>query len=107
MDIHLDDADFCDIGEETNDIGENEETNEATGRVNTNGVKVRGPDLSWIEVKRFPNVSEFSKSEYPEKFKSEFSLRKKREYDWADVYEYDCKFKRRIGFLPCSLKMKL
>ena len=39
--------------------------------------------------------------------KKEFSCRKNREFDYADIAEYECKFRRRVGFIPCPWKIKV
>jgi hypothetical protein len=100
--MDLNDADFCYVGEDEVVVEAS-----ATEKVNKLGHKVRGPDLSWVEIKRFENAEDFKNSEIAKNLEDEYSLRKKREYDWADVHEYDCKFKRKVGFVPCAMKMKV
>ena len=101
----MSDSDFSDAGEE-NDPPEDLNV-ESTNRVNKNGVKVRGPDKAWVEAYRFCNAEEYEKSEVASKLKREFSRRKNREYEYADVLEYECKFSRRVGYKPCPLKMRV
>ena len=98
------DSDYSDIGE--NVEGEEDVLCEAP-RVNKNGITVRGPDKSWVETHRFGNADDFKNSEIAKKLDKEFCKRKTREYDYADVQEYECKFSRRVGFLPCPWKMKV
>lgn len=101
----MSDSDFSDAGEDLEP--QNETNGDPPIRVNKNGVKVRGPDKAWIETYKFANAADYKKSEIASKIESEFSCRKNREYDYGDVLEYECKFKRRVGFKPCSWKMKV
>ena len=101
----MSDSDFSDAGEDIET--ESDIYVEPPPKVNKNGVKVRGVDKSWIETHRFSNASDFKTSEIANKLETEFSQRKNREYEYADVLEYECKFKRRVGFLPCPWKMKV
>ena len=103
--LDLSDSEFSDAGEDN----EPPEAfiNDSSNKVNKNGVKLRGPDKAWVDVERFPNAEEYEKSEIASKLKREFSLRKNREYEYADVLEYECKFKRRVGYKPCPLKMRV
>ena len=102
--INDSDSDFSDIGEDI----DNEEVNLDSGpRLNKNGIKVRGADKSWVESHRFGTANDFKESEIAQRLDKEFSMRKTREYDYADVLEYECKFSRRVGFLPCPWKMKV
>ena len=95
-DSDFSDSEFSDAGEE-NDPPE-AFIDDSSNKVNKNGVKVRGPDKDWVEVERFSNAEEYDKSEVASKLKREFSCRKNREYEYADVLEYECKFKRRVGY---------
>lgn len=104
-DSDFSDSEFSDAGEE-NDPPE-AFIDDSSNKVNKNGVKVRGPDKDWVEVERFSNAEEYDKSEVASKLKREFSCRKNREYEYADVLEYECKFKRRVGYKPCPLKMRV
>ena len=98
------DSDFSDIGEDV----ENDEINlDSAPRLNKNGIKVRGADKSWVEIHRFDTAKDFKESDIAQRLDKEFSKRKTREYDYADVLEYDCKFSRRVGFLACPWKIKV
>ena len=96
------DSDFSDLGDIDSDVGE-----VAGPRLNKNGIKIRGPDKSWDEIYRFKTASEYKSSDICKRLKDEFSNRKTREYDYGDVHEYECKFTRRKGYLPCPWKMKV
>ena len=68
--MDLNDADFCDVEEE-------EEVNpdsDAPEKVNRLGHKLRGPDLSWIELERFENANEYRNSEVAKELAKEYSL---------------------------------
>ena len=41
------------------------------------------------------------------KLKKDFSGRKNREFEYADVQMYDCKYTRKVGFKPWPLKMRI
>ena len=58
-------------------------------------------------MERFANAKDFKDSDTAKILAEEYSLRKRREFDWADVLEYECKYKRRVGFVPCPMKMKV
>jgi hypothetical protein len=93
------DSDFSDVGE----------TIEEEGRVNENekGSNVRGEAKAWTELYKFETAKDFKSSDIAKKLEEEFSCRKNREFQYADVLEYDCKFKRRVGYLPCPWKLKV
>ena len=60
-----------------------------------------------METFRFPNSQEFKDSDIAKKLETEFSRRKFREFEFADVAEYECKFRRRVGIIPCPFKIKV
>ena len=97
------DSDFSDLG----DVHSDADDEVPAPRLNKNGVKIRGPDKSWEEVHRFKTASEYKSSDICKRLKEEFSNRKTREYEYGDVQEYECKFTRRKGYLPCPWKMKV
>ena len=76
-------------------------------KVNSNGVKVRGKDIVWEEIHHFENANEYMESEIAKKIEKEFTARKQREYSYADVKMYNCKFSRKVGYLPCPWQIKL
>ena len=102
--MELNDDDFCYVEDE--EIEQVEATN-APEKVNKLGHKLRGADISWIKMERFNNAKAFKDSETAKNLAEEYYLRKRREFEWADVLEYECKFKRRVGFVPCPMKMKV
>ena len=71
------------------------------------GQKVRGEATSWIEIFRFENSKAFKDSDIAKRLEKEFLCRKNREFDYADIAEYECKFRRRVGFIPSPWKIKV
>ena len=78
------DSDYVDLADELVNDGENI-VSSATTRINANGLKVRGGDRSWIEIRRFSNATGFKESELCKQLEKEVSKRKTREYEYADV----------------------
>lgn len=96
------DSDFSDAGEVQIDNTRKKKT-----KVNDKGVKVRGDAQSWVEIFKFPSSQKFHDSDIAKKLENEFSRRKYREFEFADVAEYECKFRRRVGIIPCPYKIKV
>ena len=99
------DDDFSD--ENFTDVGEAPVEEVEALRAKKNGSKIRGPDKSWIEVAKFSDASAFKNSEMATHLKTNFTTRKCRVFEYADIKEYECKFSRRVGYLPCPMKMKV
>ena len=99
MSIQDSDDDYQDLvqSEETDNTTENVPNGP---RVNANGVKVRGGDKCWKEIKIFSTADEFKNSEICNILFKDFSRRKTRDFKYAEVEEYTCKHSRRTGFLP-------
>jgi hypothetical protein len=76
-------------------------------RVNGQGQTVRGKDVDWVEVKRFATANEYVDSDIGKKIVEEFTSRKSREFDYADVKIYHCRYSRRVGFKPCPWMFKV
>ena len=55
----------------------------------------------------FNNAKEYKAAEIVTKLEKEFSRRKFREFDYADVAEYECKYNRKVGFKKCPFKLKV
>ena len=91
------DSEFSDLG----DVHSDSDDEVPAPRLNKNGVKICGPDKPWEEVHRFKTASEYKSYGIRKRLKEEFSNRKTREYEYGDVQEYECKFTRRKGYLPC------
>ena len=97
------DSDYSDAGEL--EQCEEEEPLARVAKVNSNGVKVRGKDIVWEEIHHFENANEYMESEIAKKIEKEFTARKQREYSYADVKMYNCKFSRKVGYLPCPWRI--
>ena len=95
--LAMNDSDFSDAGE----------VSEAEKRAKGDKGKGRGEAKSWVELYRFANATEFKSSTIAKRLADEFSCRKNREFQYADVQEYECKFMRRVGYLPCPWKLKV
>ena len=99
------DSDYSDAEEVEKVEGENFVSRDI--QVNADGANVRGKDVNWVEVYRFESAKEFHDSEIGKKIVAEFTVRKDREFNYADVKIYHCKFSRRVGFKPCPWIFKV
>ena len=77
------------------------------GQVNSDGKTVRGKDLIWKDFDQFDSAEDFNSSDLRKKLGEEFTLRRKNEWDYADIEIYTCKFARRAGFIPCPWQLKV
>ena len=100
------DSDYQDVVDTTDD-DDKIDTDSVGPRTNSNGIRVRGRDKSLREWRRFPNAFDFKKSDIFTLLEKEFSQRKTRDFKYADVEEYACKFSRITGFLPCPWNMRV
>ena len=57
-------------------------------QVNADGVNVRGKDVNWVEVYRYATAKQFHDLEIGNKIVEEFTARKEREFNYADVKIY-------------------
>merc|ERR1712237_145529 len=97
------DSDYQDVGAEAIANG-NIEERRVGGRINDDGIRVRGKDVNWFEVEKFENVEDFNESVIKKDLQDNFTLRRAREPDYADTEHYTCKFSRKVGFVPCLLQ---
>ena len=58
-------------------------------------------------MKRFATANEYVDSDIGKKIVEEFTSRKSREFDYADVKIYHCRYSRRVGFKPCPWMFKV
>ena len=72
-----------------------------------NGKVTRGKDISWILIKEFDTASLFFDSDIAKKIFKEFTISRKREFQYAQVTEYRCKFARRKHYQPCPWKIRV
>ena len=104
------DSDYCDVGSEDFESifdGASIQDNVQNKKTNANGGKIRGKDINWMPVKTFDNVEDYEQSDLFKILKSDFTLQRSRDLDFADTETYICKFSRKVGFLPCHLKYKV
>lgn len=102
------DSDFVDVtANEKSDDSEYEETNVVRGKVMKNGKFVRGSDIAWVEMDVFSTAPEFFASDLAKRIEREYTVSRKRQFNYAEVIEYRCKFARKLGFQPCQRKMKV
>ena len=103
------DDDYCDIGLENNAFLTSD-TNDATrnstkkATVNSQGKKVRGKDIEWIEVGRYITILEYKESPIYKEIKEKFSCMRKRSPEYADTEHFVCKFSRKVGYVPCPVQ---
>ena len=90
-----------------NNVTANNDVSQNHGKINENGRKVRGRDIVWVDYESFENADEYHGSPLVKKLEDEFTLRRKNEWDYADVEIFTCKFARRSGFLPCPWQLKV
>ena len=72
------DSDYCDVGLEHNSLVSNEKdvaakTTTDGGNINSNGKKVRGKDINWIEKERFETIAAHKESQIYQNIVEEFS----------------------------------
>ena len=79
------------------------------GQLNSvvNGKVTRGKDISWIVLREFETASAFLDSDIAEKIFKEFTTSRKRQFLYAQVTEYRCKFARKKNFQPCPWKIRV
>ena len=96
----MDDVEFRYFGEESEEnVEHNEEEDEdlnedyerRTVRVNADGKRMRGKDLSWTKKFVFNNMRAFEQSNFLVELKETHTSKRKREYEYAEVHNYVCK----------------
>ena len=101
--MDLDDSDFVYVGADK----PTEEIPPISNDVEKIAANVRGADRAWEEIHRFSTAQEYKKSEVSTTLDKEFTMRKNKEYIYADVKEFECKFSRKVGYASCPVKMKV
>ena len=104
------DEDYQDVGqtaqdEQVQDVGQT--TQDEQAQTNSDGKRVRGKDIEWVDSEQFENIEEFHNSSIFQNLKTDFVCRRKREPEYADTEHYNCKFARNVGFLPCEFQFKV
>ena len=88
------------VGEEISEEGGNE-ADRREGRV-------REKDLAWLKIHEFETTLDYLSSDiFKELAGGKYSLRKSRETYYGDRETHECKFSRKMGFLPCKLKYRV
>ena len=101
------DSDFVDVtANDKSDDSDNEETN-SRGKVMKNGKFVRGSDIAWVEMDAFSTAPEFFASDLAKQIERDYTASRRRQFNYAKVIEYRCKYARKLGFQPCQRKMKV
>ena len=99
------DSEFSDAAD-TDPTEKNEDIVRAA-KTNKDGLKVRGKDLEWVETHKFANSTEYKDSDIAKQLEKEFTVRKNREFAYADVLIYHCRFSRKVGYLACPWQIKV
>ena len=104
----MEDIEFSYIGEEeTLDDDLNDDYEVRTVRVNKDGKKIRGKELSWVKKINFNNPTAFEQSNVIEELKDNYTVKRKREYEYATVHNYVCKYFQRSQYLPCQKEIRI
>ena len=105
----MDDIEFSYIGEEDtlDDDNLNEDFEVRTVRVNKDGKKVRGKDLNWTKKCNYNNPKTFEDSNILDELKENYLIKRRREYEYATVHNYVCKYSQREKFLPCRKEIRI
>ena len=74
---------------------------------NEGGLNVRGNDINWTEVETYADEKTFHESDLKKKLDEEFTIRKNREFHYADVKVLHCKYSRKVGYRPCPWMFKI
>ena len=108
-DYESDDSDYVEVNGTNLDTVENSANSVRSKqpRLNSEGIKVRGKDIEWIEVERFSNVEDYKKSKKKEELVNGFSRRKNKSYEYGDVENFVCRFARKVGYQGCPMKYKV
>lgn len=105
------DEDYEDVGErpfeEEEEYVEDNTTENTNSHTNKEGKRVRGKDIEWEDFQQFENAQEFKESEIYQTISKDFVCRKKSEPNYADTEHFNCKFARKVGYLPCQFQLKV
>ena len=112
----MDDVEFRYFGEESEEnVEHNEEEDEdlnedyerRTVRVNADGKRMRGKDLSWTKKFVFNNMRAFEQSNFLVELKETHTSKRKREYEYAEVHNFVCKYFQKKGFISCQQETRI
>ena len=105
--------DFSDIGEEKDIVDEVDSSkvrydfDVPNVRINKDGKKIRGRDLSWVKKVKYDNPKKFHDSNLIDDLKENYTAKRKRNYAYASVHNYVCKFSQRCQYLPCKKEIRI
>ena len=103
------DSDYEDIGsiscQETESQTEN--FTRKPPKRNGEGKNVRGGDKIWKLLNSFENAEMFLKSELNLRIKKEFVKMRNRQFEYAMVHEYRCKFGKKSGYIACQYVLRV
>ena len=102
------DSDFVDVTvHEESDEGDDGGAISVGGKVVKNGKFVRGRDIVWAEIGVFTTAPDYFESDLCKKISSDYTATRKRQFNYAEIIEYRCKYARKLRFLPCPIKMRV
>ena len=96
------DSNYCDVG--TEDF---ESIFDVAGIQDNIRNRKTNANRNWLPIKTFDKVEDYEQSDLFKKLKSDFTLQRSHDPDYADTETDICKFSRKVGFLPCPLKYKV
>ena len=106
----MDDFEFEYIGDDEaleESANLNEDFAPRSVRINRYGKKVRGKDFNWVPKINFSNPRQFKESNILEDLQTNYSLKKKDEFEYGDVHSYVCKYSRKKRYFPCMHQYKI
>ena len=101
------DDDFEDPANVATTIADHENQINGGGTEDIARKTTRGKDVSWTILQEFENAPEFFSSDLARKIEKEFTASRKRQFQYAMVTEYRCKFARKKKFQPCPWKLRV
>ena len=69
--------------------------------------KVRGKDLNWTKKCNYNNPKTFEDSNILDELKENYLIKRRREYKYATVHNYVCKYSQREKFLPLRKEIRI
>ena len=101
------DDEFEDPANVVTSIADHEDLSNGRITLDINRKTTRGKDVSWIILQEFDNAPDFFNSNLATKIEKEFTASRKRQFQYAMVTEYRCKFARKKKFQPCPWKLRV
>ena len=102
------DSDYDDVGaDDMSVVNVNDNNVRKPPKKNAADKTTRGGDRVWSELKKFDTAENFLESDLKVKIKAEFVKMRSRQFVYALVEEYRCKYGKKSGYLPCSFALKV